>query len=186
MKITEENIAEAVRKGDEKAIRFIIDRYGGLLAAIIKRHLPHDHHDYEECLDDVLLAAWQHIDSYDPSQNSFKQWLAAIAKYKAIDYRRKRLAEKRRYLTLESPDPLAKGNSAFPERYLEHEELDDLLAPLTPLEREIFQKYYVEGTPSHEIAREYRAKPSWVHNKLSRGRKKIRQFFLAHPPSFRR
>lgn len=90
MKITEENIAEAVRKGDEKAIRFIIDRYGGLLAAIIKRHLPHDHHDYEECLDDVLLAAWQHIDSYDPSQNSFKQWLAAIAKYKAIDYRRKR------------------------------------------------------------------------------------------------
>ena len=95
-KITEENVVEAIQKRNENAIRFIIDHYGGLLSAIIKRHLPDDLGDYEECLDDVLLAAWHHIDSYDlQTRNSFKQWLAAIAKYKAIDYQRKRLAEKK-------------------------------------------------------------------------------------------
>lgn len=182
MQITEENVVEAIQKRNENAIRFIIDHYGGLLSAIIKRHLPDDLRDYEECLDDVLLAAWNHIDSYDPTRNSFKQWLAAIAKYKAIDYQRKRLAEKGRLTVLDSMEPSTRQGIQSPQE----QELAELLAPLTPMEREIFHKYYVEGTPSHEIAEHFKAKPSWVHNKLSRGRKKIRDYFFQHSPSLRR
>lgn len=40
-------------------------------------------------MNDVLLAIWDHIDSFQPEKNSFKNWIAAIEKYKAIDYLRK-------------------------------------------------------------------------------------------------
>ncbi|MFB7642372.1 RNA polymerase subunit sigma-70, partial [Peribacillus butanolivorans] len=35
---------------------FLIQTYSGLLDDIIKRYLHGNHQDYEECLDDVLLA----------------------------------------------------------------------------------------------------------------------------------
>ncbi|UZM99454.1 hypothetical protein OL548_03640 [Lysinibacillus sp. MHQ-1] len=52
----------------KKAIPFIINQYGGLLTAIIKRHLNYQQQDYEECLDDVLLSIWNNIHSFDPKK----------------------------------------------------------------------------------------------------------------------
>ncbi|MNE88106.1 RNA polymerase factor sigma-70 [compost metagenome] len=56
--------------------------------------------------------------------------------------------------------------------------LDELLEHLSVSERIIFEKYYLEGTPSSEIAKELKTKESWVYNKLSRGRKKLRSFLF--------
>nr|WP_245699862.1 DNA replication protein [Paenibacillus glacialis] len=56
MKVTEDNVVQQIQNRNEKAISFIIHEYGGLLAAIIKRHLNNQQQDYEECLDDVLLS----------------------------------------------------------------------------------------------------------------------------------
>ena len=91
MIITEHNVVQHLRRKNEKAITFIIHVYGGLISSIIKRHLNYQQQDYEECLDDVLLSVWNHIECFDASKNSFKQWIAAIAKYKAIDYRRRQM-----------------------------------------------------------------------------------------------
>lgn len=56
--------------------------------------------------------------------------------------------------------------------------VEELLEQLSASEREIFEKYYLEGTPSSEIAKEFDAKESWVYNKLSRGRKKLKSFLV--------
>lgn len=55
---------QQIKNRNEKAIAFIIQTYGGLLTAIIKRHVHYNEQDYEECLDDVLLAIWQNIDAF--------------------------------------------------------------------------------------------------------------------------
>lgn len=136
----------------------------------------------QKCNENAIRFIIDHYGGLLSARNSFKQWLAAIAKYKAIDYQRKRLAEKGRLTVLDSMEPSTRQGIQSPQE----QELAELLAPLTPMEREIFHKYYVEGTPSHEIAEHFKAKPSWVHNKLSRGRKKIRDFFIQHSPSLRR
>ncbi|MGF7186815.1 DNA-directed RNA polymerase specialized sigma24 family protein [Desulfitispora alkaliphila] len=70
---------------------YVIDNYGGLIKSIVGKHLYNLQHLHEECLDDVLLAVWDNIDSFYPEKNSFKNWVAAIAKYKSIDYKRKYL-----------------------------------------------------------------------------------------------
>lgn len=174
MKVTENNVVQHIQKKNEKAISFIINQYGGLLAAIIKRHLNFDQQDYEECLDDVLLSIWNNIHSFDPARNSFKQWIAAIAKYKAIDYQRRQITIKNRQFSV----PEINESMVKAKQTAEKIRVDELLDQLPVSERKIFEKYYLEGTPSSEIAKEFNAEESWVYNKLSRGRKKLKRFLL--------
>lgn len=89
MKINEENYMDQLQKHNERALLYVIDKYGGLLKAVISKSLFRMQSYQEECMNDVLLAIWDHIDSFQPEKNSFKNWIAAIAKYKAIDYLRK-------------------------------------------------------------------------------------------------
>ncbi|MBK5448816.1 sigma-70 family RNA polymerase sigma factor [Bacillus sp. TH22] len=174
MKITEENVVQQIKKRNEKSVMFIIQTYGGLLSVIIKRYVQSNQQDYEECLDDVLLAIWFHIDSFDSSKNTFKQWIAAIAKYRAIDYQRKNARNQQQTVCAEINDRL------YQEQRKSKDFLDvqELLSELSATERNIFEKYYLEGVPSREIASHLNVKESWIHNKLSRGRKKLKQIFI--------
>ncbi len=76
---------------NEEAIALLIEQYGGLIKSIIRKQLTVEDQDFEECLDDTILAIWQNIGAYDPAKNTLKHWVAAVAKYKAIDYQRKQI-----------------------------------------------------------------------------------------------
>lgn len=66
--ITEHNVVQHIKERNERAIPFMIQTYGGLLQVI------------------------------DPNKNTFKQWIAAIAKYRAIDYQRKMIKNQQRFV----------------------------------------------------------------------------------------
>lgn len=179
MKITENNVVQQIQKKNEKAIPFIINQYGGLLTAIIKRHLNYDQQDYEECLDDVLLSIWNNIHSFNPSKNSFKQWIAAIGKYKAIDYQRRRITIHHQQYSVDDIESMVNANQSTETNGAEELiKVEELLEQLSASERKIFEKYYLEGTPSSEIAKEFKMKESWVYNKLSRGRRKLKNLLI--------
>ncbi len=88
MIINENNYIQQLRLHDESALMYVIDQYGALLMSVIRKHLFRLPDMQEECLDDVLMGVWQHIDSFDQERNSFKNWIAAIARYQSIDYLR--------------------------------------------------------------------------------------------------
>jgi RNA polymerase sigma factor (sigma-70 family) len=171
--ITENNVVQQLRRKNEKAITFIIHMYGGLISSIIKRHLNYQQQDYEECLDDVLLSIWNHIEGFDASKNSFKQWIAAIAKYKAIDYRRRQIMYKNKQLLVSEVNEDSYFASGSAE---DTTSVEELFEQLSAIERSIFEQYYLVGTPTGEIAEQWDTKESWVYNKLSRGRKKLRHY----------
>lgn len=174
MRITEANVVQQIKKRNEKAITFIIQTYGGLLSAIIKRHVHYNQQEYEECLDDVLLAIWQHIDAFDEEKNSFKQWIAAIAKYRAIDYQRRIIKNGKQFINAKITD-----NMYSKQPQSQQPDVAELLAHLSPTDQTIFKKYYLEGFSAREIAQQMNVKESWIHNKLSRGRKKLRQIIIS-------
>jgi RNA polymerase sigma factor (sigma-70 family) len=174
MKITEKNVVQQIKNRNEEAIPFIIHTYGGLLATIIKRHIHYNQQDYEECLDDVLLAIWQHIDDFDASKNTFKNWIAAIAKYRAIDYQRKVCKTKQHIKTTKIT-----GREIASSSITYEQEVEELLTYLSSAERIVFEKYYLQGVPTKELAQQIGVKESWIHNKLSRGRKKLQQLFIS-------
>ncbi|MFO1446049.1 hypothetical protein KDN24_23175 [Bacillus sp. Bva_UNVM-123] len=88
MKIIEDNVVEQLIAKNEKALFYIVDQYGGIIKAITKKYLGNLEIIQYECFDDVLLLVWQNITSYNKDKNSLKNWIAAITKYKAIDYQR--------------------------------------------------------------------------------------------------
>jgi RNA polymerase sigma factor (sigma-70 family) len=174
LRVTEENVVQQIKLKNEKALPYLIRTYGGLLNAIIRRHLNGNQQDREECLADVLVSIWFHIDSFDSSKNEFKQWIAAIAKYRAIDYVRKSVKLKQHMSEFEFDEHIFNQTSVNSYQH----DLSSLLKELNDTERAIFQKYYIEGVPSKEIANAFKTKESWVHNKLSRGRKKLKTILM--------
>lgn len=174
VRITEENVVQQIKEKNEEGINYILQAYGGLLHAIIRKYLQGNQPDIEECLSDTLVSVWFHIHSFDPEKNEFKQWIAAIAKYKAIDYVRKSEKEKQQIRQFKLNEQASAQTVSDPCM----SDMNQLLNELSDVEQAIFQKYYFEGFPSKEIATQFQAKESWVHNKLSRGRKKLRNILL--------
>ncbi|HFJ9452661.1 RNA polymerase subunit sigma-70 [Bacillus anthracis] len=174
MKITEENVAHQLRNRNEKALYFIIDQYGGLIKSIIQKHLASFEDEQEECMDDVLLAIWNHIEKYDEEKNTLKNWIAAITKYKSIDYARK-------YAKTVNEKGLDQIGEIAMHTTLENEisnDMEHILNHLKKNDKEIFMKHYVEEDSVEDIAEKMGMKTSFIYNRLSRGRKKLRALFL--------
>ena len=170
MRVTEVNVVQQIKLKNEDCIPYVLKTYGGLLNAIIRKYLQGNQQDIEECIADVLVSIWFHIDSFDSTKNEFRQWIAAIAKYRAIDYVRKSEKSKQNLNKFEFDERI----SSQPISKQIEFDMSSLLNELNDTERTIFEKYYIEGVPSKEIANEFKTKESWVHNKLSRGRKKLK------------
>ena len=79
MKIGEKNYIRQLQLHNEKALMYVIDEYGGLLMAIIRKHLFRLPEKQEECFNDVLLKVWQNISEFDENLRTGRQPLHGIA-----------------------------------------------------------------------------------------------------------
>ncbi len=89
MKIDDDNFIYQLHIKNEDALMYVIDQYGGFIKAVIRKNMSCLQLKQDERFNDVLLSIWEHIDSFHSEKNSFKNWIAAIAEYKSIDYMRK-------------------------------------------------------------------------------------------------
>ena len=89
MKANEDNFISLIKKRREEGIRYVMERYGGLLASIVGKRLYCMPDRIDECMNDIFFGIWNNIGSYDPERSSFKNWAAGVARFHAIDYLRK-------------------------------------------------------------------------------------------------
>ena len=181
-KITEENYIQRLRAKDERALEFVIEKYGGLLYSIIRKKLNLIPDMVDECFDDVLLKVWDHSEDYDEEKCDFKGWIAAIARYQSIDYLRKAKREELGQKG-ESLEDLANEPGADDERLSAIEntidsEFEQLLSCLSPEDREIFRRIYQQGDSMDEISQDMNIPKDQLYNHTSRGKKKIRKHYL--------
>lgn len=177
MNINEKNLISELRNGNEKALNYVVDRYGWIVKTIVKKHLYGLPNNQDECINDILMAVWFNIDSFDENRSEFKNWLAGVAKYKAIDYKRKYLKD----LEYENIDDL---NISVEDRIQEEvmakeldEEVSSLLNCLKKEDRELFLKLYVEEKEVDEVSKETGLKRDVIYNRVSRGKRKIKNLF---------
>ena len=165
-------IIEGIKKHDEKAFEKLVDVYGGLIKSITAYHMSAFREYQEECVNDILLSIWRNIKSYDERKNTLKNWIGAICKYKCIDYKRKYYKENFVELdeTIPVPDPTEK---LILEQEIEME-TEELLSSLSPRDRELFRRRYINEESVEEISRDMQLAPSVLYNRLSRGKKKLR------------
>lgn len=167
----DELIIKYIKKKKEVGMEMLIDKYRGLITAVVRKHLGVLKNYEEECVSDVFLSIWNNIRSFDKDKNSFKNWICAISKYKAIDYKRKYLSK------LETVD-ISKDICYIDKELIKSEideEIKEILSHLNERDKELFIKHYLEGEELEEIAIKNNTKVSNLYNRLSRGRKKIRE-----------
>ena len=76
MKIDDHNFIQQLHLRNEAALMYVIDEYGGLIKAVIRKNMSCLKEYQEECMNDVLLSIWENIESYHPEKNSFKNCIA--------------------------------------------------------------------------------------------------------------
>lgn len=163
-----------IKKKNEKGMNMLIDQYNGLITSVVRYHIGTLVNYEEECVSDTLLAIWDNIDGFEKDKNSFKNWICAIAKYKAIDYKRK-------YLNKIETSTLDEQISYIDKNLLKieiEEELNQTLNFLSKDDEDIFRRYYLDDESIVDIASNKKLAVSSVHSKLSRGRDKIRKSLL--------
>lgn len=178
MKINENNFIEHLKQKDEKALNYVIDNYGWIINASIKKYLYNLKECQDECFNDILFGIWNNIDSFDESKNSFKNWIGAISKYKSIDYKRK-------YLKHFEDENIEELNISSTENLFEEvtkseltTEVEQLLENLSSEDKTLFLKLFVEGKEVEEVSREMNLHKNNIYNRVSRGKSKLRKLFL--------
>ncbi|MBC5742892.1 sigma-70 family RNA polymerase sigma factor [Lachnospiraceae bacterium MD308] len=173
MTINSENFLNLLKAHEEQALEFVLREYGGFLMSVIRKHLFLFPSMQEECMNDVLLRIWEHIDQFDETRNTFKNWMAGIARYQSIDYLRKY----KKHLEEISLSDICEGREDTALlKLIESElsaEIEEMLSCLKPKDRSIFLKLFYEDMDVEDVSREMGIKKSAIYQKVSRGRKKL-------------
>ncbi|EJO5347258.1 sigma-70 family RNA polymerase sigma factor [Clostridium botulinum] len=173
----DEEIYSLIKNRNEKGMELLINEYAALIKAIVKKHLYNLPQHHEECINDVYLGIWNNIASFNKQKNILKNWIAAITKYKAIDYKRKYL-KTLEYIDISKVD--IESEFTIEKEVLKNEledEIEEMLKNLNLLDKQLFIKLFVKEESIKEVSKEFNIKPSVIYNRVSRGKSKLRSLF---------
>ena len=166
-------VIRRILDGDMDAFRVLVERYQGPLRCFIG-NLVADTHEGEDLAQDVFLAAYRNLASYDPGRAAFATWLLTIARNRCLNA----LAKRRPILLDELPDRV---EVRPPDAELSAAEwfglLDRALDALPFEQKTVFVLAEIQGLSLAEIAAIEGVKPGTIKSRLSRARDKLRSFF---------
>src|SRR5690348_15464092 len=87
---SDDDLALRLHKRDPEALETLISRYSREIFYFIRLVLDGIGvaQDAEECVNDLFVAVWQEIDTFDANRGTLHTWLTMRAKYIALDRRR--------------------------------------------------------------------------------------------------
>ena len=177
MKANEHNFIDLIKKRKEEGILYVIETYGGLLNAIVRKRLFTAPDRVEECMNDIFLGIWKNIDSFDESRGSFEGWAAGVARLEAIDALRKM---KRELQTVSIEDmEIPQEEPSFLELTEQElsKETEEILGCLKPKDQELFRRIFINEEEPEEAGEALGISRDNVYVRIFRGKKRIRGKF---------
>lgn len=160
-------VVAALRGKQESALAQLHDLYGRAVYALALR-ITGDAGAAEEISLDTFWQLWQQADRFDGSQGSLQNWLLTIARSRAIDRVRARVARKR----LQVEDPTDVNEPRRPDEDVELVQrrrlVRDAMAQLSTDQRAAVALAYYEGLSHSQIAER-------LHEPLGTVKTRIRQ-----------
>lgn len=180
MEITEKNVIKELKRRNQHALEFIINNYSRNVYSLVHNILRASgtKEDMDECVSEIFTDIWNKYDSYSEERGSLKTWILIISKYKALDYRRK-ISKNIISVCCEDIDIVS-------PKFVEDEiisqykkiEVIEAINSLNDIDRQIFIKKYFYYENNDTIAKALNITREAVDNRLSRGRKKIKQILM--------
>jgi RNA polymerase sigma factor (sigma-70 family) len=215
---SDDDLAQRLHQRDPEALETLISRYSREIFYFIRVVLDGVGvaQDAEECVNDLFVAVWQEIDSFDPVRGTLRTWLTMRAKYIALD-RRRQMCRRQAHNT-QSADEIrqwtssdsGRGRKAFgwggydndnratlpphPESSMENlleqserrEELRLALATLPELDRYLIYQRYFKFASTEELAAKTGLTRHAVDTRLWRARKSLREALKEHAHEYER
>lgn len=171
LKMDERNFINQIKSSNEEGLNYLLNNYGWIIKTVVSKHLYRLPWYKDECMNDVLLAVWTNIDKYNPQSGPFQNWLAGVAKYTSLNYLRK-------YKNEISHIPIDESlNEVTIEQKVEselHDSFQELIDCLNPEDQQLFTQIFYEEISMDVISEKTGKKKSFLYNRISRGKKKIR------------
>ena len=160
---------------EKEALETFIDDYSTLILKVITYVLnePYEKEYIEECYDDVIMIILDKCSSFE-YKASFKNWVATIAKNKALDYKRKL---KKHY----SYDDISDGygnEESSEEKFFNNNKINvinEALSKLNDEEKRLFVKKYILNNSTVELCNEYKVSENVMYKRISRLKKRVRE-----------
>jgi RNA polymerase sigma-70 factor (ECF subfamily) len=214
---SDDDLAQRIRERNPEALETLINRYSREIFYFIRLVLDGVGvaQDAEECVNDLFVAVWQEIDSFDPGRGTLRTWLTMRAKYIALDRRRQLCRrqthnvqpadENRQWASDNSGRRKVYGWGGYesdnrvalpphPESSMEHlleqterrEELRLALATLPELDRYLIYQRYFKFASTEELAAKTGLTRHAVDTRLWRARKSLREALKEHSYEYER
>lgn len=169
-------LVELLVRREERGADELLRCYGPMLRYIIAPILP-DPREREECLNDVVMRAWDRIGQYNPERGGFPAWLSAVARNTARN--RLRAGEGRGGREVPELSPDAPDPSPGPEELMLRKErlrrLREVIDGLGSVERELLYRKYYYLQPTAQMAAELGLTLRGVEGRLHRLRRRLRK-----------
>lgn len=156
------------------ALAALIDAYGAPVFTLCSRILAGvgTAQDIEECTSDAFHGAWQQIARFDPARAPLRTWILMLAKYQALE-RRRRLQPP--LATVAQPEAGLPGPETELLAAEERQQVGAALAALSPLDRQlVYRRYYLDERVD-TIARDLGLTRPAADNRLWRARATLRR-----------
>lgn len=169
------NFIKRLKNKKEDALEWTYDNYMPFVKRIVYDVLIkfNDNGIIEECINDVFISVWNNIDKFDGDKDKFRNWIGAIAKFKAIDYYRN-LSKKNEE---ELNDELLLNDNSLDDELITKERKEEILNLLNVLEetdRKIFIMKYFFGMKAEEISKKLNITKNAVDGRIYRNKKKLK------------
>ena len=168
--IEEAGIIKAVLEGDTESFRLLVQRYQKPVIRMIA-NLINDRYNCEDIAQEVFLAAYKKLSSFDPARSSFSTWLFTIARNKSIN-----AMKKKRVLSVSNPPE--NPDFSEPADYLIHDELflklDRALQSLNPRHKRALVMAEFENLPYEQIAQIEGARIGTIKSRINRAKNRLR------------
>jgi len=168
---SDEMLIRRIAGGDQLAMRTLFGRHRVALYRWLRR-LVGDDAVAEDLLSDVFLDVWRHAAAFE-ARSSVSTWLLAIARYKALSARRRRIdAELDARIVSTIADPADDPEAALQKKN-RSELLRDSLADLSPEHGEVIDLVYYHGKSVKEVADIVGVAEATVKTRMFYARKKL-------------
>jgi RNA polymerase sigma-70 factor, ECF subfamily len=155
--------------GDEQLMHQLVDQQSSALRKLYQRYHPvlrsvamrvlHDEADSEEVLQDVFLQLWQKPEGYIAQKGKPLGWLITLARRRAIDRVRQRMAYRR---VTERLEAISRHRTPMPEdshtvergaeRADLREYLENIIHRLPPAQQDVIECTFFRGMSQRQIA----------------------------------
>ncbi|EXG80616.1 RNA polymerase sigma factor [Cryptosporangium arvum] len=159
--------------GDERALRAMYERWGGLVYRLGRQALPSPS-DAEDLTQATFVAAWRGRATFDPDRGRLAGWLIGIAKRQLVDRLRAMQRDARLAQVVEATEPAVPSHPG-PERILDRLVVADQLARLVPEQRRVVQLAFFDDLTHTQIAGLTGLPLGTVKSHLRRGIERLRQ-----------